>query len=182
MIGSIFVNRRKLKMSEFRELCEVSEEQAQNFFADGLVRVTQKQLSDKQLLYVSSILARYTLTSCEDTNSFPCLTSLSQITEIFVVPFLLPNKEINLDDPKLLDTGGSQILLFAGFFRDQNTKRNLSFYDKIGSSMYERLASKQISQKKQSFFAGFSRSFPYWTNNCCRLSRKLREDRYLLKF
>jgi hypothetical protein len=85
-------------------------------------------------------------------------------------------------DSEILEIGGSQILLFAGFFRDQTSRRhNVSWYDQLGQSMYERASHTSSVPQKRELFDHLAASFPEWTIACRDLNRALREDRLLLK-
>jgi hypothetical protein len=163
--------------SIFEELVAVDSERAFNFFLASLreTGVTEK-LKQDEMLYVASILAHYSQTSCFDTTSMPCMANLSEVFDHFV---LQTNR---LTDSETLEFGGSQVLLFAGFFRDQMRQRhNVKWYDQVGQSLYERASQHSENLKKRELFDRLSESFPAWTMACRDLSRTLRENRLLLK-
>ena len=128
------------------------------------------------MLYVASILAHYSLTSRFDSTSMPCLADLSEVFDTFVM------QTGNLTDAEILEFGGSMVLLFAGFFRDQmRARHNVKWYDQVGQSLYGRASQHSNNLKKRELFDGLAESFPAWTNVCRNLSRALRDNRLLLK-
>jgi hypothetical protein len=163
--------------SIFEELVAVDSARAFNFFVASLRETagTERFKAD-EMLYVASILAHYAQTSRFDTTSLPCLSNLSEVFDNFVL------QTSRLADSEILEFGGSQVLLFAGFFRDQMSHRhNVKWYDQVGQSLYERAGQYSQNVKKRELFDGLSESFPAWAVTCRDLSRTLRENRLLLK-
>jgi hypothetical protein len=104
------------------------------------------------------------------------MANLSEVFDNFVL------HATRLTDPELLEFGGSQVLLFAGFFRDQMHRRhNVKWYDQVGRSLYEKASQHSNNLKKRELFDRLSESFPAWTIVCRNLSRTLRENRLLLR-
>ena len=99
------------------ELLAVDSDEAFNFFLSGLREVTGKR-PDNEMVYVASVLAHYSQTSRCDNNFMPSLADLSEVFDNFFL--------INTDDPYILEIGGSQIILLAGFFRDQMSRFQLA--------------------------------------------------------
>jgi hypothetical protein len=161
----------------FEELVGVDSKRAFNFFLASLRETAiMERFVDDELFYVASILAHYSQTSRSDTTSMPCMANLSEVFDNFI---LQANK---LTDSQVLEFGGSQVLLFAGFFRDQMDRRhNLKWYDQIGQSLYEKASLHSKDLKKRELFDRLSESFPAWTIICRNLSRTLRENRLLLR-
>ncbi|MES1257176.1 MAG: hypothetical protein ABUS51_02055 [Acidobacteriota bacterium] len=163
--------------SLFEELIAVDSQHALNFFHVSL-RETMgaKQLKDDEVFYVASILAHYSQTSRSDGTSIPSMANLSEVFDNFILQTAMRS------DPGVLEMGGSQILLFAGFFRDQMARRhNVRWYDQVGQSLYERASQHSTNPKKRALFDRLSESFPVWTILCRDLSRALRDNRLLLK-
>jgi len=163
--------------SLFEELVAVDSEQAFNFFLANLRETTATEgLRDDELLYVSSVLAHYSQTSRSDTTSMPPMANLSEVFDNFIL------QTTCLTDSEILEFGGSQILLFAGFFRDQMQRRHsVKWYDQIGQSLYEKAGRHSKNLKKRELFDRLSESLPVWTIACRNLSRSLRENRFLLR-
>jgi hypothetical protein len=161
--------------SLFEELVAVDSGRAFKFFLASLqeTAVPEKYRED-EMLYVASILAHYSQTSRCDTTSMPCMANLSEVFDNFILQ--------TSTDSEVLEFGGSQVLLFAGFFRDQMHRRhNVKWYDQVGQSLYEKAGQHSHNLKKRELFDRLSESFPAWTMVCRNLSRTLRENRLLLK-
>jgi hypothetical protein len=164
--------------SLFEELIAVDSEAALKFFVENLRETegTGRQRND-EMFYVASILAHYSQTSRADTMSLPSMANLSEVFDQFVLQATVMN------DSELLEIGGSQVLLFAGFFRDQMSRRhNVEWYDQIGQSMYERASQHSKNLQKRELFDRMAESFPAWTIICRDLSRAFRNNRLLLRF
>jgi hypothetical protein len=163
--------------SIFEELVAVDSTRAFNFFLTGLRETAATvRFKNDEMFYVASILAHYSQTSRFDTTSNPSMADLSEVFDNFVM------QTSGLTSSELLEFGGSQVLLFAGFFRDQmRWRHNVKWYDQIGQSLYERASQHSNNLKKRALFDGLSESFPEWTIICRNLSRTLRENRLLLK-
>ncbi len=163
--------------SLFEELVAVDSNAALNFFVNNLRDTAgDEQLRDDETLYVASILAHYSQTSRADTMSIPSMANLSEVFDSFIL------HTDGLSDSEILEIGGSQILLFAGFFRDQMARRhNVKWYDQVGQSMYERASHYTSNVKKRELLDRMSGSFPFWTHLCCDVSRACRDNRLLLR-
>ena len=163
--------------SLFEELVAVDSNAALNFFVNNLRDTAgDEQLRDDETLYVASILAHYSQTSRADTMSIPSMANLSEVFDSFIL------HTDGLSDSEILEIGGSQILLFAGFFRDQMARRhNVKWYDRVGQSMYERASHYTSNVKKRELLDRMSGSFPFWTHLCCDVSRVCRDNRLLLR-
>ena len=100
--------------SLFEELIAVDSRAALSFFADNLREtVGTKRLREDEVLYVASVLAHYSQTSRSDTISRPSMANLSEVFDSFLL------QTVSANDSEMLEIGGAQVLLFAGFFRDQ---------------------------------------------------------------
>lgn len=158
----------------FEELLGVDSATAFQFFLSGLREVTDREPCG-QMLYVASVLAHHCQTSRYDVNGMPALTHLGEVFDNFVM--IYPG-----DDPEMLEIAGSQIILLAGFFRDQmRRRRNLSWYDGLGQSFYDRASRYTREMKKRELFTEMATSLPHWNVACRDLSRLCRDNRYVLK-
>lgn len=154
----------------FAELIGVNSVTAFNFFLDGLKEVTKSKPGD-EMFYVASVLAHYSQTSRDDTSCMPVLANLAEIFDQFFF--------INTNDPEILEIGGSQILLFAGFFRDQMRHRHdVLWYDKVGQSFYDKASAHTRISKKRKLFENMSESFPIWALRCRDLQRNCHKNAY----
>jgi hypothetical protein len=161
----------------FEELAGVDTGAALKFFVDNLRETAGNQsLREDETLYVASILAHYAQTSRADSLSIPSMANLSEVFDAFILQ--MPG----LNDSGILEIGASQILLFAGFFRDQMARRhNVEWYDQLGRSMYERASHYTADLRKRALLDHMSASFPFWTIRCRDVSRLCRENHLLLR-
>jgi len=164
--------------SLFEELIAIDSGAALNFFVDNLRETAgTRTMRDDETFYVASVLAHYAQTSRADTMSIPSMANLSEVFDSFIL------QTTALNDSEILEMGGSQVLLFAGFFRDQMSRRhNVRWFDQVGQSMYERASQYSTNQKKRELFDRLSLTFPVWTITCRNMSRAFRDNRLLLKF
>lgn len=162
----------------FEELIAINSDSALNFFVDNLRESAgTERVREDETFYVASILAHYSQTSRADTTSIPSMANLSEVFDSFILQTSL------LSDSEILEIGGSQILLFAGFFRDQMSRRhNVRWYDQVGQSLYEKASQYSRDVKKRELFDRMSGSFPLWTIICRNMSRSCRDNRLLLRF
>jgi hypothetical protein len=166
--------------SLFNELVAVDSNKALNFFVSGLrsIERTARFRAD-DLLYVATILAHYSQTSRCEVNGMPVLADLSEVFDYFVCPSCLAP----LNEAETLATGGAQVLLFAGFFRNQMRRRhNVKWYDQVGQALYDK-ASRYTTDnpKKRELFDRVAEHFPVWALACRDLHAYFDESRYLLK-
>ena len=164
--------------SLFEELIAIDSDSALNFFVNNLRETAgAERLREDETYYVASVLAHYAQTSRADSVSIPSMANLSEVFDNFVL------HTDGLSDAEILEIGGSQILLFAGFFRDQMSRRhNVKWYDQLGQSMYEKASQYSTNLKKRALFDRMSGSFPDWTIICRDMSRACRDNRLLLRF
>lgn len=155
------------------EILGVDSSRAFDFFLSGLREVTGREPND-EMFYVATVLAHYAETSRYDAVFMPVLANLSEVFDNFVFA--------QADEPEILEIGGSQVLLFAGFFRDQMKRRhNVRWFDKIGQSLYFRAGQTTKDMKRGRFLSKLAETLPQWTRRCRDLSRMYRDDRYLLR-
>lgn len=152
------------------ELIGVDSAGAFGFFLENLRDSARaEKLKEDELLYVTSVLAHYAQTSRFDSSSRPCMAGLAQVFDQFLMQTAV------LHDSELLEFGGSQVLLFAGFFRDQmDGRHNVRWYDRVGQSLYERAGLHSRDRKRGELFDRLAESFPVWTIVCRDLRRHLR--------
>lgn len=157
------------------DLLETNFEKAVGFFYDGLREVSD-QKNKEQMEYVAGVLARYSLVHRMSEWPMAPMANLSEVFENFYMRLTdLAN------DPKILEAGGSQIILLAGYFRNQMKRRhNVVWFDEMGQFFYTRAGECSLG-KKSKFFFGLSGSLPQWNIACCKLSDYHRENRFIIK-
>lgn len=162
-------------MGPLRELLEVSQLQALEFFVFGLQDVSGPDVDRQELLYNASVLAHYAQVSTASGVELPAPSSLSDVFDQFVVSPAL------LQDPVMMETAGAQCLLLSGFFEDQMRRRHcVRWYADLGSAFFSRAAAHQPSGHRARLFDALARGFEPWRQRHARLSRELRDQRYLL--
>jgi hypothetical protein len=163
--------------SLFEELIAVDAGRSLNFFLASLREmVGARRVRDDEIAYVASVLAHYSQTSRSDTTSLPPMANLSEVLDNFVL------QTMTRTDSEMLEIGGSQVLLFAGFFRDQMVRRhNVKWFDRVGQTLYERASQHSNNPRKRDLFDRLAESFPEWTIACRDLSRTMRENRLVLR-
>ena len=169
-------------MSYLKGLLAVNSEQTVKFFLGHLGKGVAPVSTEAEVIYVASILAHYAHTSRGDTTSMPLSGSLYEVLESFVLPGFTAEGASGLQDPEILEIAGSQTLLLVGFFRDQmRRKHNLGFYDNLGRGFFGRASNRLHHGGKADLLRQVAQHFPGWAASCCKMSRTLREERYLLK-
>jgi hypothetical protein len=168
-------------MSDLQELFGVNSEQVLRFFIDSLrEEVLPAGIVDDELFYVASVLAHYAQTPCYDSGRVAA-GSLSEVFDSFVLHGMSGQESTGLNDPEILEIAGSQALLFVGVFRDQMRKRhNVAWYDRLGQSFYNRASDYSPGRRKKEVLLRIAAHFPVWAQTCSGMSRRLRDNYYLL--
>ena len=162
-------------MEHLRELLAVDGRQALAFFALGLQDVCEPGVDREELLYNASVLAHCAQTSTQAADELPTPVSLSDVFDHFVLDTTLTR------DSPMMETAGAQCLLLAGFFERQMRQRhNIRWYVEVGASCFSRAAAQEQSSHKARLLEALARRFEAWRQRYERLSRELRDQRYLL--
>jgi len=150
-----------------------------NFFFQFLRDDVRGILPQDQVIYTASVLAHYAQTSCQTTSDhhLPTPQNLSETHDRYVLGRVL----FESTDAELLEFAGAEILLLAGFFRDQMARRhNLPYFEGLGQKFYARASCHSPTQKQRQLLGDMARNFPVWTQICRRLNHSMRDARYLL--
>ena len=162
-------------MDPLRELLAIDHRQALEFFLLGLQDVSEPTVDRQELLYNASVLAHYAQVSTQADVDLPAPASLGVVFDHFVFDTTLPY------DSLLMETAGAQCLLLAGFFEDQMRRRhNIRWYAELGASFFRRAAVEEQSPSKARLLDTIARRFEPWRQRHARLSRKLRDQPYVL--
>ena len=163
-------------MGPLGELLATDHRQTLEFFVVGLKDVSDGAVDQQELLYNASVLAHYTQVSTRADGDLPAPANLSEVFDHFVscttpVPY----------DGLMLETAAAQCLLLAGFFEDQMRRRhNIRWYAQLGASFFSRAAAQEQSAQKARLLETLAKGFEPWRQRHARLSRELRDMRYLL--
>ena len=162
-------------MEPLRELLATDHRQALAFFSVCLQDVCESAVDRQELLYNASVLAHYAQVSTRSDVDWPAPENLSIVFDHFVANAAL------LRDAHMMETAGAQCLLLAGFFEEQMRGRhNIRWYADLGAGFFRRAAIHEPSPPKARLLDTLSRRFEPWRQRHARLSRELRDRRYLL--
>lgn len=162
-------------MEHLRELLAVDGRQALAFFVVSLQDVCEPGVDREELLYNASVLAHCAQTSTQAADELPTPVNLSDVFDHFVLDTTL------MHDGLMMETAGAQCLLLAGFFERQMRQRhNIRWYAEVGASCFSRAAAQEQSSHKARLLETLAGGFEAWRQRYERLSRELRDRRYLL--
>lgn len=146
-----------------------------SFFLKYVAReVRSMEITDDEVLYTAKVLADFAQTSRYSSSEMPLFCFLTEVMDNFMADGILSN------DPEMMEFAGSSSLLLAGFFRDQMRRRhNLHWFDELGTIFYSRAGHFSRGKKREVMYR-MSEHFPVWSRACCKVSRRLRENRFIL--
>jgi hypothetical protein len=163
-------------MDEFKILLATDHRQTLEFFFVHLQDVTESSVDRQELLYNASVLAHYAQVSTCATGDLPTPSTLARVFDSYVLDNSLA------DDPEMMETAGAQCLLLAGFFADQmKARHNVQWFATLGAGFYYRAASRSRSPRNAEVMTAMAHHFEPWRQRHTRLSRELREERFLLE-
>ena len=162
-------------MGPLRELLEVDDRRALEFFVVGLKDVSEGEVDRQELFYNASVLAHFALVSTGSGLDIPTPASLSEVFDQYVLDSTLS------DDGMMMENAAAQCLLLAGFFEDQMRGRhNIRWYAELGAGFFSRAAAQAASMRKAQLLESLARGFEPWRRRHARLGRELRDQAYLL--
>jgi hypothetical protein len=162
-------------MGPLPELLAIDHRRVLEFFVLGLQDVSESTVDQRELLYNASVLAHYAQVSTRSTDEWPAPENLSVVFDHFVADTTL------VHDSEAMEVAGTQCLLLAGFFEDQMRRRHhIGWYAELGASFFSRAAIRQTSTRKARLLHDLSSHFEPWRRRHARLSRELRDQKYLL--
>lgn len=172
-------------MDQFTELYGCSSNDTLRFFHTHLHDAVPDSRLSEEKAYTASVLAHYAQVSSSSETDFPIRTNLSGIHDEFVLKLLLDTGRPALSRPdseKIMEVAGSQTLVMVGFFRDQMRRRhNLNVFEGYGRMFFGMSADACLSSKKSILLNSMSVNFHVLAKGCCKLSRNLRDNPYLIK-
>jgi hypothetical protein len=172
---------------EFEELYGVTEERALNFWASHLHEVIGSkrwsQICDSTGVYLASVLGHFCLQSLDrmavlSPDYSPGDTEFRQFADLTQIAELMMRQLTSAKNPLWMESAGAHILLYAGFFQNQNKGRhNIEFYSAIGRECYLMAAVGKRERMMKLMAAGFSQYLCHLAN----LHQHLQESRYLIR-
>jgi hypothetical protein len=158
-----------------RDVLGSGQRQTLEFFVVGLQHVSGPSVDRRELLYNASVLAHYAQVSTRADTGLPTPQDLSEVFDLFVADASLRS------DPEMMETAGSHCLLLAGFFEDQMRRRhNIRWYAQLGAGFFLCAAAREPSEPRAGMLEAIGREFEPWRVRYARLSRWLRDQRYVL--
>ncbi len=172
---------------DFEELYGVTEERALNFWASHLHEAIGSkqwsQICDSTGVYLASVLGHFCLQSVDrmeilSSNYSPSDLEFRQFADLTQIAELMMRQLTSAKNPLWMESAGAHILLYAGFFQDQNKDRhNIEFYSTIGRECYLMAAVGKRARMMKLMATGFDQYLFHLAN----LHRHLRESRYLIR-
>ena len=171
----------------FEELYGVTEEGALNFWASHLHEAigTKRwsQIRDSTGVYLASVLGHFCLQPVDRVEILspdynPGDREFRQFADLTQIAELMMQQLTSAKNPLWMESAGAHILLYAGFFRDQNKNRhNIEFYSAMGRECYLMAAVGKRTRTMKLMAAGFDQ----YLFHLADLHRRLRESRYLIR-
>src|SRR5258708_6967467 len=171
----------------FEELYGVTEEGALNFWASHLHEVIGSkqwsQICDSTGVYLASVLGHFCLQSVDrmeilSPDYSPSDTEFRQFADLTQIAEMMMRQLTSAKNPLWMESAGAHILLYAGFFQNQNKGRpTIEFYSAMARECYlmaavgERAGIMQLMAK----------DFDQYLFHLANLHRNLQERRYLIR-
>src|SRR5271154_4040862 len=171
----------------FVELYGVTEEGALNFWTSHLHETIGNeqwsQISDSTGVYLASVLGHFCLQSVDrmavlSPDYSPSDLEFRQFADLTQIAEHMMRQLTSAKNPLWMESAGAHILLYAGFFHNQNKDRhNIEFYAALGRECYLMAAVGKRERIMKLMAAGFSQYLFHLAN----LHQHLRESRYLIR-
>ena len=173
--------------NHFEELYGVTEERALNFWVshleDTIGSEQWSQIRDSTGVYLASVLGHFCLQSVDRMEALsadysPSDTEFRQFADLTQIAELMMRQLTSAKNPMWMESAGAHILLYAGFFQNQNKDRhNIGFYSTMGKECYLMAAVGKRAKIMKLMAAGFSE----YLFHLATLHRNLQESRYLIR-
>jgi hypothetical protein len=171
----------------FGDLYGVTEERALNFWSSNLHEAIGSeqwsQIRDSTGVYLASLLGHFCLQSVDRTEILsadysPGDMEFRQFADLTQIAELMMQQLTSAKNPLWMESAGAHILLYAGFFQDQNKNRhNIEFYSTMGRECYLMAAVGKRTKMMKLMATDFNQYLFHLAN----LHRHLRESRYLIR-
>jgi hypothetical protein len=171
----------------FEDLYGVTEERALHFWTSNLHEAIGSerwyQIHDSTGIYLASVLGHFCMQSIDRTETLspdysPADQEFRQFADLTQIAELMMQQLTTAKNPLWMESAGAHILLYAGFFQNQNKNRhNIDFYSHMGRECYLMAAVGKRERMMKLMAAGFHQYLLHLAN----LHQHLRESRYLIK-
>jgi hypothetical protein len=172
---------------DFEDLYGVTEERALNFWTSHLHEAIGSkrwsQIRDSTGVYLASVLGHFCLQSVDrmeilSPDYSPGEMEFRQFADLTQIAELKMQQLTSAKNPLWMESAGAHILLYAGFFQDQNKGRhNIEFFSTMGRECYLMAAVGKREKMMKLMAAEFSQYLFHLAN----LHRNLQESRYLIR-
>jgi len=171
----------------FEELYGVTEERVLNFWAshlhDAMGSRRWSQIRDSTGVYLASVLGHFCLQSIDraailSSDYNPSDSEFRQFADLTQIAEMMMRQLTSEKNPLWMESAGAHILLYAGFFQNQNKGRhNIEFYSAMGRECYLMAA----VGKRARIMKLMATDFPQYLCHLAILHQHLRESRYLIR-
>jgi len=171
----------------FEELYGVTEERALNFWVSHLQETIGSeqwfQIRDSTGIYLASVLGHFCLQSVDrmailSPDYSPGDLEFRQFADLTQIAELMMRQLTSAKNPLWMESAGAHILLYAGFFQNQNKDRhNIGFYSSMGRECYLMAAVGKRARIMKLMAKGFDQYLFHLAN----LNQHLQESRYLIR-
>jgi hypothetical protein len=172
---------------DFEDLYGVTEERALNFWTSNLHEAIGSkrwsQIRDSTGVYLASVLGHFCLQSVDrieilSPDYSPGEMEFRQFADLTQIAELKMQQLTSAKNPLWMESAGAHILLYAGFFQDQNKGRhNIEIFSTMGRECYLMAAVGKREKMMKLMAAEFSQYLFHLAN----LHRHLQESRYLIR-
>lgn len=172
---------------DFEHLYGVTEERALNFWAthlqDAMGPGRWARIRDSTGVYLASVMGHFSLQSMDRMEALspdynPGETEFRQFADLTQIAELMLRQLTSARNPLWMESAGAHILLYAGFFQDQNKGRhNIDYFATVGRDCYL-MAAVGKREKTMKLMAA---EFGQYLFHLAELHRNLRESRYLIR-
>ena len=173
--------------SDFEDLYGVTEERALNFWASHLQEAIGSerwaQIRDSTGVYLASVLGHFCLEPVDHAEALspdysPGDTEFRQFADLTQIAEMRMQQLTTAKNPLWMESAGAHILLYAGFFQNQNKSRhNIDFFSSLGRECYLMAAVGKREKTMKLMASGFH----LYLAHLADLHRNLRESRYLIR-
>ena len=171
----------------FEDLYGVTEERAFNFWASHLQETIGSerwsQIRDSTGVYLASVLGHFCLQSVDrmeilSADYSPGDLEFRQFADLTQIAELMMQQLTSAKNPLWMESAGAHILLYAGFFQNQNKDRhNIGFYSSMGRECYLMAA----VGKRAGIMKLMAKGFDQYLFHLANLHQHLQESRYLIR-
>ena len=170
---------------DFENLYGVTQQRALNFWAchlqEAIGSARWARIRDSTGVYLASVLGHFSLQSLDRAEVLspdysPGDGEFRQFADLTQIAELMMRQLTSAKNPLWMESAGAHILLYAGFFQNQNKDRhNIAFYSTMGRDCYMMAAVGKRARTMKLMASGFSQYLAHLAN----LSQRLHESRYL---